>query len=146
MILGGSISNTAICIEEPEAHLHPEMQISVVDLLSACINENAFMQITTHSDYFLQRVNQLLKYGCIKEQNPNRYQEICDETGHRSEYYLDRDNVGAYFFSSENGKTKIEPLTIGKNGILMTTFFNAVGILSKEEESLDNELEKLGLK
>lgn len=146
LILGGSISNTAICIEEPEAHLHPEMQISVVDLLSACINENAFMQITTHSDYFLQRVNQLLKYGCIKEQNPNRYQEICDETGHRSEYYLDRDNVGAYFFSSENGKTKIEPLTIGKNGIPMTTFFNAVGILSKEEESLDNELEKLGLK
>ncbi len=50
LILGGSISNTAICIEEPEAHLHPEMQISIVDLLSACINENAFMQITTHSD------------------------------------------------------------------------------------------------
>lgn len=146
LILGGSISNTAICIEEPEAHLHPEMQISVVDLLSACINENAFMQITTHSDYFLQRVNQLLKYGCIKEQNPTRYQEICDETGHRPEHYLDSDNVGAYFFSSENGKTKIEPLTIGKNGIPMTTFFNAVGILSKEDESLDNELEKLGLK
>lgn len=146
LILGGSISNTAICIEEPEAHLHPEMQISIVDLLSACINENAFMQITTHSDYFLQRVNQLLKYGCIKEQAPNRYQEYCDETGHSPECYLDSDNVGAYFFSSENRKTKIEPLTIGKNGIPMTTFFNAVGILSKEDESLDNELEKLSLR
>ena len=144
LILGGSISNTAICIEEPEAHLHPEMQISIVDLLSACINENAFMQITTHSDYFLQRVNQLLKYGCIKGLNPNRYQEICDETGHRPEHYLDRDNVGAYFFSSENGKTKIESLTIGKKGIPMTTFFNAVGMLSKEDEALDDELEKLG--
>ena len=144
LILGGSISNTAICIEEPEAHLHPEMQISIVDLLSACINENAFMQITTHSDYFLQRVNQLLKYGCIKGLNSNRYQEICDETGHRPEHYLDRDNVGAYFFSSENGKTKIESLTIGKKGIPMTTFFNAVGMLSKEDEALDDELEKLG--
>ncbi len=144
LILGGSISNTAICIEEPEAHLHPEMQISIVDLLSACINENAFMQITTHSDYFLQRVNQLLKYGCIKGLNPNRYQEICDETGHRPEHYLDRDNVGAYFFASENGKTKIESLTIGKKGIPMTTFFNAVGMLSKEDEALDDELEKLG--
>lgn len=144
LILGGSISNTAICIEEPEAHLHPEMQISIVDLLSACINENAFMQITTHSDYFLQRVNQLLKYGCIKGLNPNRYQEICDETGHRPEHYLDRDNVGAYFFSSENGKTKIESLAIGKKGIPMTTFFNAVGMLSKEDEALDDELEKLG--
>ena len=144
LILGGSISNTAICIEEPEAHLHPEMQISIVDLLSACINENAFMQITTHSDYFLQRVNQLLKYGCIKGLNSNRYQEICDETGHRPEHYLDRDNVGAYFFSSENGKTKIESLAIGKKGIPMTTFFNAVGMLSKEDEALDDELEKLG--
>ncbi len=61
-----------------------------------------------------------------------------------TEHYLDRDNVGAYFFSSENGKTKIESLAIGKKGIPMTTFFNAVGMLSKEDEALDDELEKLG--
>lgn len=145
LVLSGSFSYSAICIEEPEAHLHPEMQISIADLLAACINENVFMQITTHSDYFLQRINQLLKYGCIKEQSSQRYQEICDETGHQPEQYLDRANVNAYFFSSENGKTKIEPLAIGNNGIPMTTFFNAVGVLSKEDEFLENELEYLNL-
>lgn len=141
LILGGSVSNTAICIEEPEAHLHPEMQISIADLLAACINEGTFMQITTHSDYFLQRVNQLLKYGCIKEQNPTRYQEICAETGHHPEHYLDRSNVNAYYFSPDNGNTKIEPLTIGNNGVPMSSFFNAVGVLSKEDGFLDVELE-----
>lgn len=143
LVLSGSISSTAICIEEPEAHLHPEMQTSVADLLAACINENVSMQITTHSDYFLQRVNQLLKYGRVKEQDPARYQEICEETGHQPEHYLDKKQVGAYYFSSENGKTKIEPLSIGNNGIPMSTFFKVVGILSKEDEFLDDELEKL---
>ena len=143
LLLGGVIDNTAICIEEPEAHLHPEMQISIADLLAACINKNVYMQITTHSDYFLQRINHLLKYGSIRAKNPQRYQIICDENNHNKECYLDKKDVNAYYFSSEKGKTKIEHLTIGDDGIPLSTFFNAVGVLSQEDEFLRDELEKL---
>ncbi len=145
LLSGGVIENTAICIEEPEAHLHPEMQISVADLLAACINQDVYMQITTHSDYFLQRINQLLKYGSIRAKNPQRYQMICDEYKHNKECYLDKKDVNAYYFSSENGKTKIESLTIGIDGIPLSTFFNAVGVLSQEDEFLKDELEKLSV-
>lgn len=143
LLLGGVIDNTAICIEEPEAHLHPEMQISIADLLAACINKDVYMQITTHSDYFLQRINQLLKYGSIRAKNPQRYLTICDEHNHNKECYLDKKDVNAYYFSSENGKTKIESLKIGNEGIPMSTFFNAVGVLSQEDDFLKDELDKL---
>ena len=143
LILSGHIPYYSVCIEEPEAHLHPEMQISIADLLAACINKDVYMQITTHSDYFLQRINQLLKYGSIRAKNPQRYQIICDEYNHNKESYLDKKDVNAYYFSSEKGKTKIEPLTIGDDGIPLSTFFNAVGVLSQEDEFLRDELEKL---
>ena len=142
-ILGGDIKHYSVCIEEPEAHLHPEMQIAVADLLAACINQQVAMQITTHSDYFLQRVNQLLKYGIIREKDRGRYDAFCTETGHRPEHCLDKKKVHAYYFSSDKGSTTIEPLIIGENGIPMSTFFDAVNVLSKEDELLYNELEKL---
>ena len=143
LLLGGVIGNMAICIEEPEAHLHPEMQMAIADLLAACISRGVFMQITTHSDYFLQRINQLLKYGSIRTNNPQRYQIICDENNHNKECYLEKKDVNAYYFVSEKGNTKIEPLTIGNEGIPLSTFFNAVDILSQENDILKDELEKL---
>lgn len=144
-ILGGEIKNYSVCIEEPEAHLHPEMQIAVADLLASCINQNVAMQITTHSDYFLQRVNQLLKYGIIRERDFLCYERLCKETGHKPEHFLDKNIINAYYFSSDKGNTVIEPLNVGENGIPLSTFFDAVKALSLEDEMLDEELEKLNL-
>lgn len=143
LMMNDMISDRAICIEEPEAHLHPEMQISIADLLASCINEKAFLQITTHSDYFMQRINQLLKYGNIKELAPEYYNELCEKTGHLQDCYLNKQDLNAYYFSSENEQTKIELLNMGDDGIPLSTFFNAVGVLSKEDELLYNELERL---
>ena len=143
LILSEMITNHAICIEEPEAHLHSEMQISIADLLALCVNRKASLQITTHSDYFLQRINQLIKYGCLKNKDDKRYMKLCEETGHLPDCYLNKDDLNAYYFSSENGLTKIELLNIGNEGVPLSTFFNAVGILSKEDELLNDELEKL---
>jgi hypothetical protein len=101
------------------------------------------LQITTHSDYFLQRVNQLLKYGRIRKQDPIRYKELCNETKHLSDCYLNKEDLNAYYFFSDKGQTKIELLNIGDEGVPLSSFFNAVGILSKEDELLYNELERL---
>lgn len=58
----------SVCFEEPEAHLHPSMQIAVADLVAAYKNKGAFFQITTHSDYFLARINQLIKLNELESQ------------------------------------------------------------------------------
>lgn len=140
-MLTGRIDGQSVCIEEPEAHLHPEMQIAVADLLAACVNKGTYMQITTHSDYFMQRVNQLLKLGCLKEKNEEAFKDYCRRTQHNSRHYLDRKDVNAYYFYTDNGTTKMRLMEIGEEGIPMSTFFNAVDTLAKQEEEINSETE-----
>ena len=58
-LMNWSDKELSICLEEPEAHLHLDMQVNVANLLAAVKNKGSFIQLTTHSDYFLQRINQI---------------------------------------------------------------------------------------
>lgn len=142
-IMGGKIEKFSICLEEPEAHLHPEMQVGVADLLAACIQDNVAMQITTHSDYFMQRINQLIKYGIIKERDEDAYLELCKKTGHDAERYLKKDIIKTYYFTQNPDGTTITSLDIDYNGIPMSTFFRAVENLTEEDVRLNNVLDTL---
>jgi len=140
---GEFVYSQSVCIEEPEAHLHPEMQIAVADLLAACINKGAYMQITTHSDYFMQRVNQLLKLGYLREKDVEVFNKLCEDYSYNNRCYLNPKKVNAYYFYAENGCTKIRLLEIGEQGIPMSTFFDAVDQLNAIDEVIDNVFENI---
>lgn len=141
---GDFIGEQSVCIEEPEAHLHPEMQIAVADLLAACINKGAYMQITTHSDYFLQRFNQLLKLGCLRKKDETAFNDFCMKNPNTKKCCLDINKVKAYYFYAEDGWTKMKQMEIGEQGIPMSTFFSAVEDLAARDEAINDEFEKLG--
>ncbi len=100
----------SICIEEPEAHCHPLMQSQLADLLVACVNKGALMQITTHSDYLLKRLNQLLRLHDWQIEHPERYNIFCKTFEHTRSLTLNKDKIKAYYFhySEEERTTKIE--------------------------------------
>ncbi|HEY0307874.1 MAG TPA: ATP-binding protein [Acidobacteriaceae bacterium] len=57
-----------IYVEEPEAHLFPDAQSELIELLSTLVNlykKSASMVITTHSPYVLSKFNNLLKAGQV---------------------------------------------------------------------------------
>lgn len=122
-----NLSKDSMCIEEPEAHAHPEMQYSIADLLASCINEGALMQITTHSDYFLARLNLLIKLDKVKRNNPEAFESFCKKNGWDSNLTLDGSQVEAYYFHSDNvGYTvKVERMN-AKKGVPFSTFEKAV--------------------
>lgn len=136
---GERIADQSVCLEEPEAHLHPEMQIAVADLLAACINKGTYMQITTHSDYFMQRVNQLLMLGRMRKKDEEAYKQFCQKNAYNTRHYLDSEMLNAYYFYVEDGNTKCKLMEIGEEGIPMSTFFTAIDRLDSQEAVINGE-------
>lgn len=100
----------SICIEEPEAHCHPMMQSQLADLLVVCVNKGTLMQMTTHSDYLLKRLNELLRLDDLKKMDSERFEKYCDKYQHSRSLTLDREMIKAYYFhySSKEECVKIE--------------------------------------
>ena len=50
-----------LTIDEPEAHLHPEMQIEIAQLLVDLASKDLAITLTTHSDYFVEEINNAIR-------------------------------------------------------------------------------------
>lgn len=135
----------SICLEEPEAHLHPDMQVDVANLLAALFSKQSYFQLTTHSDYFLQRINQLIKIGYIRKEQPEAYKRLCEDRKLNNRFYLDAGQIKAYYFhADENHQSHVEELEIGRNGIPFSTFFDTVKKMREEENYLNDMLDSYG--
>ena len=47
-------------IEEPEAHLHPELQVKLIEFLVEIIKVGVKLIITSHSNYFFNKINNMI--------------------------------------------------------------------------------------
>lgn len=104
-----SAASSSILLEEPEAHLHPERQIKVADLIACAVNQGCHMQITTHSDYFIKRLNNLIKLHEIKEkEHPEIFAGITVKWRIKDEYIISPQNIGAYVLKRmEDGFSRV---------------------------------------
>lgn len=77
------LDDMVVLFEEPEAHLHPAKQRAMADALSLMNTFGASMQVTTHSDYLLRRMNELIKLKKIQEDlnNDVEFEKVCEEIG-----------------------------------------------------------------
>jgi len=95
-------NGATVYIEEPEAHLYPESQKMVVELIATIANiARSPLQfvITTHSPYILSAFNNLLEAGNIIENRPRKVEEVNQIIDKRK--ILKFDEVNA--FTLENG-------------------------------------------
>ncbi|MBK8562199.1 MAG: AAA family ATPase [Saprospiraceae bacterium] len=89
-----------LIIEEPEAHLYPKAQKSLVELIALWFNGNkSQVLITTHSPYILTAFNNLIYAGNVGEHHPE-VSEIIPEM-----LWLNHEKVGAYRLS---GGSKVD--------------------------------------
>ena len=70
LLLRGNLrrGNTLI-LEEPEAHLHPAVQASMAKVLGSIVNEGVNVILTTHSDWLLQELANLIREGELKNEH-----------------------------------------------------------------------------
>ena len=139
-----SIKTTAMLIEEPEAHLHPLRQRMMADIISIMCSRGTMMQITTHSDYFLRRLNELISLYKLSIMNSeDEFNAIAKEVDIDPKLMLNPDCISAYLLErTPSGRSMIKKQDL-INGVPFSAFTKAIDdSLSKSiklNEYLENE-------
>lgn len=135
LVMGRKSNNPILIIDEPESHLDPINQIEFARALARWVNSGIRVVISTHSDYILKEINNLIMLHSDFEEK----EEVTERLGYTES--IAPESVRAYV--AEDGG--LEECDVDKYGIEMPYFdfiidnINAVsneltGRLSAEEE------------
>ncbi|AXA75064.1 hypothetical protein CE206_00685 [Achromobacter xylosoxidans] len=127
-------SSTFLIFEEPEAHLHLEAQREMARVLAYLVNRGAKILITTHSDTFIQQINNLIALSDHPKRASlvERFQLSDDEI-------IDRHSVGAYDFVCAEGVTKVIALEASKAGFAAESLNEVIVRLANQTILINNE-------
>lgn len=89
-----------LIIEEPESHLHPAIQTAFAKVLVRIVKAGVRVIITTHSDWFLEQIGNLVRISDLAEQQRDWIPGISS-----SDALLDSTEVGVWQFSPPQDPT-----------------------------------------
>jgi len=143
-LLREGVQPSVLVYEEPEAHLHPRLQRVVALALVRLVRRGVKVLVTTHSDTFVQQINNFIKLGALGLDDEQR-EALSHETQtekYGEEDYLLLDDVAAYEFNpAGNGRTVVERLAVGPDGVVFPMFNRELVRLAAEVVALDNASE-----
>ena len=87
-----------LIIEEPESHLHPGAQTKIAQTLARLVRAGVRVVITTHSNYLLQQIGNLIREGEL--------QKLGKSTSESADY-LKKEEVGAWQFYKNEPVTEL---------------------------------------
>ena len=95
-----------LIIEEPESHLHPEMQVAFIRQLAAVVRSGVRVMLTTHSEWVLEELANLVLLSKL----PKARRKGIDDP----DIALRPDQVGAWFFepSSDPAGSVVREITL----------------------------------
>jgi ABC-type phosphate transport system ATPase subunit len=117
-----------IIIDEPELNLHPDNQRKIARLICEFINHGFKVMISTHSDYIIREINNLimLKSGGEKAEN------LIAKYAYNKEQLIDYKRVGAYLFY----KNKNVSIDVSDSGFEIDTINDEINSLNNAAEEI----------
>lgn len=131
------IGDRLVIFEEPEAHLHLEAQREIAKALVSLANGGKHLIITTHSDTFLQQINNLITLN----DHPQKA-ELLKKFNIDQGETLNRNDVAAYDFSCVNGETEVKTLECTKTGFIAQSLNEVLLKLTNETIEINIGLEE----
>ena len=120
-----------LIIEEPESHLHPGAQTKIAQTLARLIRADVRVLITTHSNYLLQQIGNLIREGELRKQG---------ESTSESADWLEKEEVGAWSFHKNEPVTEL-PFDLVE-GIEPEDHLDIAEDLYNESAGLQNRIEQ----
>ena len=128
-----------LIIEEPEAHLHPAAQTRMAGALAQLVRAGLRVIITTHSDWMLKEIGNLMRAGVIAEQDDEPAEESPLSNG------IHPREVGIWLFrqgGAEQGATVQEVPYDQTEGVEPAEYDDVAEELYNRAAYLQNKLEE----
>ena len=130
-----------LIIEEPESHLHPAMQVEFVRLLAAAVKAGIRIIITTHSEWVLEELANLV----LMSELPVEHRAGIEG----ADLALTPDEVGAWFFEPDHDRSGsvVNEIPLDKEmgkfpsefGLVTAELYNRFAKISNRIERLSEE-------
>ncbi|MFO0658615.1 MAG: ATP-binding protein [Polyangiaceae bacterium] len=115
-----------LIIDEPELNLHPDNQRRVARLLAQVANAGVKVMITTHSDYIIREINNLVML------NEDKDGKLREKHGYKRDMVLKPESVGAYLFDQE----RAHELKVTRSGFEVKTIDDEINKLNEVSQDL----------
>ena len=120
-----------LIIEEPEAHLHPGAQADMAVILARLVRAGVKVIITTHSDWMLQEIGNLIRVGELEE-GKEKVSEL--------PISLQKEEVGVWHFQKDG---KVEEIPYNRiDGVEPMEYLDVAEDLYNRSARLQNRLEE----
>lgn len=131
---------TFIILEEPEAHLHLSAQREMAKLIVRLINEKGCrILLTTHSDTFLQQINNLIMLEKLSHYNENALADF----GIQAAEVIAAADVAVYDFQCAGNETRVENLVCGEYGFVAKSMNDVLIALADETQAIIGQIDDL---
>ena len=123
-----------LIIDEPESHLNTKNQILMARLLARCVNAGLRVLITTHSDYIIKELNNLIMLSADFSQKAKFLE--ANKKQYTKEDFLKQESVRAYICE----KGGLTPCEMNSRGMLMPSFDDTIIDINRISDFLDSYL------
>jgi len=130
--------NDLVLIDEPELNLHPDNQVKLTRIFARLINKGLRLIISTHSDYIVREINNLIMLSQESEQMRNEAKRL----NYNDDEYLKKGMVGAYYFDfkktkkRESNQVDVLEVLISESGFEIPSIDDTINLQNEIAEEL----------
>ena len=124
-----------IIIDEPELNLHPDQQVKLVRIFGKMINRGFRFLISTHSDYIIKELNNLI----MLSNNEHVVKKVGSELGYMENESINPQDVTAYYFAYKTKTAKfvtVQEEAVDKFGFAVPSIDKVIAQINKSSEEL----------
>ena len=129
-----------LIIDEPEMNFHPNVQISLMQIFAILTKLDLRIIISTHSDYMIREVNNLIMAGTIYSKDA----QLIKELGYNENMLLNKNDIAVKYFNY--GKLKrlldVVDVKVEDDGFAIESIDNTINDQNRITETLFDYLQE----
>lgn len=130
-----------LIIDEPEMNFHPNVQISLMRIFTILTKLNLRIIISTHSDYMIRELNNLIMAGTIFKKDA----QLIKKLGYEENMLLDKNDIAVKYFNYGKLKRLLDVIDVKveDDGFAIESIDNTINNQNRITETLFDRLQEI---